>query len=72
MITEQDCQHHFEPLGSAYFKQTGQIGGLGLPIYDQSKSYQRLYCPRCGETKEVLQFDGTQRTPSDFVDGRKP
>lgn len=56
---QSDHRHNFIELPSAqarggYFKQS--TSGL---FYDQSRSYTMLYCPGCGETKEVVSRDAS-------------
>lgn len=43
-------EHKFVPVGVRYFKQAAppQCG------VDQTVSYQRLFCEKCGETKEII------------------
>ena len=59
------CKHEYRPAKRGYFKQTGKIGGLGLPTYDQSISYASLYCSKCGEMKEVVWADHRKQALKD-------
>lgn len=49
-----DSGHNFQPLGRAYLKPSGEVGPFG-PTYAQGKSYRKLFCSKCGETREVQQ-----------------
>ena len=55
------CDKHTyqQPPGGGYYKRDkdGGINSLGLPKIDQSVSYIMLYCPKCGNTKEVMVAD---------------
>jgi hypothetical protein len=58
-------EHEFTELPSAqrrrgYFKRLPDGG------YDQSIVYTMLYCPQCGETKEVVAADHTHALPTGF------
>lgn len=54
-----DHEHTFRPIHSPYYKRDGgtivMLGGAAS--HDQSVSYVTLYCPGCGETKEVIAKD---------------
>ena len=50
-------KHSYMPLKKGYYKLSGSITGIGLPGYNQSVAYATLYCPECGETKEVISAD---------------
>ena len=59
--------HDYEPVGSSYFKQDGTTTGLGVPSYDQSVSYQCLFCRRCAETVEIIRGDHRKQEADDAV-----
>ena len=49
-----ECEHRYKPSKRGYYKLTGDIGGIGLPTYDQSITYATLFCEKCGDIKEVV------------------
>lgn len=40
--------------GGPYFKYEDDGHSTTRPIFDQSVSYQKLYCRKCGDTIEVV------------------
>jgi hypothetical protein len=44
--------HNYQPLGEAYEKSLRAVTEGG-----SRKLYRRLFCSKCGATKEVLQFN---------------
>ena len=55
-------QHSFVELPSSQ-KRGGYFKQLPGGNYDQSMAYAMLYCPECGETKEVVAADHVQSLP---------
>jgi hypothetical protein len=51
-------QHQFVELPSAQ-RRRGYFKKLPDGTYDQSIAYTMLYCPDCGDTKEVVAADHT-------------
>jgi len=50
--------HDYRPVGKSYFKRDGNTTpGLGLPSHDQAVSYVTLFCPKCGDSKEIIAAD---------------
>ena len=45
--------HTFKPISGTYYKLTGERNYIG-PTYDHSVGYRKLFCSKCGETKEVV------------------
>ena len=60
-LTMNEHVHKYQPTGRSYFKQTGVIGGLGLPNHDSAIEYVTLYCQQCGDTKEIIAKDHRRR-----------
>jgi len=58
-------QHQFVELPSAQ-QRRGYFKRLPDGSYDQSISYTMLYCPECGETKEIVAADHTHTLPTGF------
>lgn len=59
MTTCKPDSHEFRLQGRSYYKEFSprKIGPLGLPEYKQDVSFRMLFCPKCGETKEIISQD---------------
>lgn len=50
--------HEFRAMKKDYFKlDLDRINAFGEPSFDNTVAYTSLFCPRCGETKEVVSID---------------
>ncbi len=50
----ENTPHEFRVLKRDFFKlKEPRENGVFWPIYDQTKTFSTLFCPKCGQTKEV-------------------
>jgi hypothetical protein len=57
-MTDKKCapnaHDYVEFSRGGYYKLSGKTNEWGMTTYDQSISYQKLYCRCCGNTIEVI------------------